>query len=789
MGSTSHTISISALALGVQELARRAAVPIADLGPLSPFLPPMEATLLAPPPAGAPPEVLALWHARSLVLPTITPVPQDARLRPCLATSSLLRQATGNTPPLTYALRPFTFHLDDAASTDAAFLPGGADASYKDLWRILLSDLTRLPAPDPEQLAPFIVSLLAILRRALSRVPATPAADLSLFEVSQTIAALASCLATAADPRPSPGQPVAVLLRGDLSGIQSFLYRITRFHTDATFRNAARRLRGRSFAMALLGDLLADHLLREFALPHTNLLYCGGGRFDILLPAHSLPAIDPVRQRLDDFILRHFRGALDLQFAARPLTPEDVSRVHLAYRDLDDELSRRKRQRLRHGLGDPDLYLPQTAAPEHHACRSCFITPIPAPSDDPCPECQEFDRLGRQLLRATHLAICHTPHPPGEARWFTTFAQDLGASAALLDQRLTNDLLDHLREDPDHPPVLLYRINDTDALPANPPRGTGFGFRLLATSAPIATRDLSLPGMDPIEQGDVFPFEGIARLSRGSALLGVLKADVDHLGLLLGHAAEGAPPPSLARAIGLSSAIDQFFCGWLNSLCARAAAAWKDTQGQLAAAGQRAHPLSDSVDGLFYTLYTGGDDLLVLGPWDALIHLADRLHQGFSAASCHNPNVTLSAGLIAVKPRYPVHRFAAEADAALDAAKGPRNSVHVFGRTLPWSDPSGAGLHELLQLAAALLGRVEALERPLPRTLLHDLLRLSQQHRPDPESGQLRPMWTPRLYYTLARRLRPEDREAFAEPLLRAFAAQAISVPISYVSYATRKEP
>ena len=47
-------------------------------------------------------------------------------------------------------------------------------------------------------------------------------------------------------------------------------------------------------------------------------------------------------------------------------------------------------------------------------------------------------------------------------------------------------------------------------------------------------------------------------------------------------------------------------------------------------------------------------------------------------------------------------------------------------------------------------------------------------------------MFTPRLYYTLARRLARETREEFAPRILAAM--KHVQIPVSYVSLITREE-
>jgi CRISPR-associated protein Csm1 len=110
-------------------------------------------------------------------------------------------------------------------------------------------------------------TLYFLLKEYGSRIPpATPwepqkdrtVPDISLFDHSRVACAIAACLTHREDAletlkeirealrtdRPCSEPKPFLLLRGDLSGIQSFLFRITR---DATGKGTTKRLRGRSF--------------------------------------------------------------------------------------------------------------------------------------------------------------------------------------------------------------------------------------------------------------------------------------------------------------------------------------------------------------------------------------------------------------------------------------------------------------------------------------------------------------------------------------------------------------
>jgi CRISPR-associated protein Csm1 len=88
-----------------------------------------------------------------------------------------------------------------------------------------------------------------------------------------------------------------------------------------------------------------------------------------------------------------------------------------------------------------------------------------------------------------------------------------------------------------------------------------------------------------------------------------------------------------------------------------------------------------------YTVYSGGDDVLVIGPWDSIINFAKELNEDFKRFTCNNKNLTLSAGIAFVKHNYPVFRAVEMANNALDLSKDKgKDRLTLFGQTLKWDE-------------------------------------------------------------------------------------------------------
>lgn len=89
-----------------------------------------------------------------------------------------------------------------------------------------------------------------------------------------------------------------------------------------------------------------------------------------------------------------------------------------------------------------------------------------------------------------------------------------------------------------------------------------------------------------------------------------------------------------------------------------------------------------------YTVFSGGDDLFLIGPWNTMIALSQTLKKEFEKYACDNPALTFSAGLTLHKSHTPVDKLASAAEEALEQSKNvpEKNALTVFGVTVSWSE-------------------------------------------------------------------------------------------------------
>jgi CRISPR-associated protein Csm1 len=185
------------------------------------------------------------------------------------------------------------------------------------------------------------------------------------------------------------------------------------------------------------------------------------------------------------------------------------------------------------------------------------------------------------------------------------------------------------------------------------PSRSGLTRKRLARYAPLCDREERLCDLDEI-----------AGRSGGPNFLGVLKADMDNLGKTF-----SALPQDEEQE--LSDKLERLFTDELEGLLK-----------------------SSFVD--CYVVYSGGDDLFMLGPWDELIRFIDKFYEIFKQR-VGDRHLTLSAGFKLAQPKSPVRHLADDVAVALDRAKGdrptaskldPKNRICIFDQILAWEDLS-----------------------------------------------------------------------------------------------------
>ncbi|MBN1954209.1 MAG: HD domain-containing protein [Anaerolineae bacterium] len=542
--------------------------------------------------------------------------------------------------------------------------------------------------------------------------------EVSLFDHARTSCAIAAALALRGQPEfasARPWSPSFLLVGGDVSGVQDYIYSVANVGPGGV----AKRLRARSFFITALTEVVAHRLRQElvpgYELPIAAQLMAGGGQFVLLAP--NLDAVRDnlkrIRREVNRWLWDEFQGDLALVIEAEGLTQAQLrikgGNAAQALDRLRGRIDAGKQRRLGDLLQDgggwvEEAFKWEVKAYPDGACPSCGRLPARAGEEQPidarlCPRCHRDRLLSERLVDASYVAYFRGPA--------------LRLAAGQQGDWLRRRCLSLFEGDAARHVVVLKNREDLARIEGVPYQLDGFGygrpagegtalvrhfagyvphFRTMGDLAAFCTAErkcvhvryteddtcgiLVRPDGSRVGGGDFPIVQTFGCLSAaaaewpdgslGSQLLGVLRADVDHLGKLftlgLGQTA------SLSRLATLSRMTDLFFSGWVHHTLERP-------------------PEGKGYDRI-YTVYAGGDDLCLVGPWDEIVDFGHHLAAEFARYTAHNPNVTLSAAIAVTKPKYPIASSARLAGRWLEARAKDRgrNRLHLFGVTVRWRD-------------------------------------------------------------------------------------------------------
>lgn len=640
---------------------------------------------------------------------------------------------------------------------------------YFDLWQEFAAAADKLKAahePDGD-LPTYLESMVLLLQRVAWCVPSAyyrNVPDISLYDHSRMTAALAAVIGDsplsdnelmALVREPEVDWPLALLVGGDLSGIQEFLYTITS-------RGATSALRGRSFYLQLLTEAIYRFVLSELGLPITNLIYGSGGHFFLIARPTDADRLPDIQRRVSRALLQHHRGSLYVALAGQPLTGADFfdGRFSYAWRKVKEDLQAAKLRRFSE-LDSADLewlFRPQgDGGNEDQQCQVCGLEHPNTKTrvDDEgnqvrkCPACLSYEDLGDDLRLARFLALeevyppasVNLEQPPG--RWADALAT-FGLSARVKDKVPTPNEATRRR--------VVLALKDEALTDLTPGKLQAVGRRFLVNVTPLlADEDITALRQGGFREwlpnaGRIKPFAALEWQSTGIKRLGVLRMDVDGLGRLFDEGL--GQQATLSRVAALSFAVSLYFEGWVEALAE-------------VMPGQR-----------LYSIYSGGDDLFFVGAWDTVVEFARAVRRDLTPFAAGHPGVHASAGIVLVGGKYPLAQAAQDAGAAEEKAKkylrrsngrvvARKDAICFLGDVQPWQrfgldTNQPYTVSSLAQKLQSLVGS-GGNGRSAPTALIQTLARLYDQYaearRRRQEAGldrnqlgEAQPLWGPWMW-------------------------------------------
>lgn len=594
-----------------------------------------------------------------------------------------------------------------------------AQKEYNDLWQGFIKDLKLMPKSHRNNWSLWLDHFETLWGVYTQAIPSATAfnirPDVSLYDHSRVVAALATALwryhyelgrtnneaaKDLKDQQESWTEDKFLLIQGDFFGIQDFIFA----SGGETNKRAAKLLRGRSFYVSLLSECAALKVLDALDLPATSQVINAAGKFMIVAPntLATIEKLQQVQQELDSWFLEHSWGQAGVGLAWTKASCNDFRRhsgntnvgatpssrlspYQELIKKLFEQLEIIKNQRL-NLCGDslaPIIFndFLDSFDNDKGVCKIDGRSPatqqididtyISELANDQIETGKWLTRRERILITRQSLGMTSALKIPVFG-YYISFAENEDAQGKFGEQAKNGNLL---------------RAWDF-SLPKSADQAlwNGYARRTINAYVPLfddkAQVEAALGKYNGEEKLDLYEaktFNHIACEDQtlqdnhqwlGISALSSLKGDVDNLGMIFQNGL--SDDVSFSKTAALSRQINAFFTVYLPWVCQ-----------------------SDDQYRNTYTVFAGGDDFFLVGPWLSQIKLAGKMRQAFQNFVAGNPEVHFSAGISTTKPGLPIGQLGEMAEKALEQAKAhnpqdekptPKNAVSCFNQPMFWDE-------------------------------------------------------------------------------------------------------
>jgi len=608
------------------------------------------------------------------------------------------------------------FSLDEQVFPKDVSEVSNNQSAYERLWKEFNDVFRQLPVPQGKPEA-FIETIFHLLRLYSWYMPASTVdyPNISLFEHSKITGAFAHCIASYWNKHADAFEPDSnhrLLLRSghypfklwccNISGIQKFIYNITN-------KSAVKSLKGRSLYIQLLLETIAREMLQEAGASIINAVYIAGGKFYLLLPntEEVNNKIDSYYTRLQEKLWDEHKEHLSVYIAGIPFRMDKeeekgsgkktILKVRIDEDNkpkyagdlwylLEQRLRSERNSKLKHIFVQSENFYNRVfeAHGDGGDVKVCAVTGEEVEENKKyllnkedieqgegeeiyvSPAVGQQIRLGRDLMGHRYLIELYEPQQDAYQVGLSTYwilAKDLPTN------------FDHIKtilcvNEPDFVNVIQHIRGSS--IPA-------LGFRLYG-GAQLPQVHWRIKTLEEIAKNN----EDDEHEPRDHSFvrLGILRMDVDNLGNLFmkgfvephesGDPSQAKNKSSFSALTTLSVQFDTFFSGYLNTL-------------------RNSDEFKDHV----IIVYSGGDDVFAVGRWDKIISFASQIRNDFRKFVCNREEISLSCGIVLVRPKFPISKAADMAGEAEEAAKNytlcidhsvhvEKNAINLFDISLNW---------------------------------------------------------------------------------------------------------
>jgi len=483
-----------------------------------------------------------------------------------------------------------------------------ASADYRNVFFNFVSSLERLE--HKQNIPLWFEHFDSLFMIYTSHIPAATVGkvvpDVSLYDHSKTTAAIASAIYLYHKQNGTLNMgdiekikdyddKKFLIVAGDFYGIQNFIFS----EGGSTNKASAKLLRGRSFAVSLITELAADMLCREIGLTPISIILNAAGKFTIIAPntKETIDKIMAVEEKINDWLVKKYYGESAIGISYIDASSSDFKSDFKSerFRELWDRLARASERRKYNKInldkygGAVKDYLEQFNNDlNKKLCPFCGKRPssIDGEADhyvsdegSACSICRDHIYIGTHLVKASRIAITTVDadiygdklKEPVYGEYqvslnVTGTLSELANAGTLLkcwdisiakDGNIAKDVTAKFING------FVPKYTDVDETDENINRLL-YGekskkkkeelFNMINEGLPKSFHHISKWALNPTDKPDKFT---------GIEALGILKADVDKLGLIF---ACGLKRLSLSRLATLSRQMNNYFSIYLPYL-------------------------------------------------------------------------------------------------------------------------------------------------------------------------------------------------------------------------------
>lgn len=579
--------------------------------------------------------------------------------------------------------------LKDNFPSNEKYVGGVSKEQYAKLWLEFSAEFKQIPT---DSLSVFNTSLHYLLKKYCWCIPASTIdfADNSLFDHLKITAAIAQSLFDYQTEKPDAftydkklslqkGHLPLLLLCVDTSGIQKFIY-------DISSKFASKSLKGRSFSLQLMLDEIANEIIKQTETTLSHIIYSSGGKFFMLLPNTDKvkDILSSIENDIKKAIWEKYKGNIYVCIGYEPfaydltkkvvITQKESGSLGSLWRKVSENTAEKKYQKFKDLLiEDFENFFNKDGIGLGGLTDICSVTGEEVSGkkikkiDDEIkvsPQILEQKEIGQALAKNDFIVLGDIKqHNLEDVKKFHSL---IGRDYQLLTK---NDLLPT-----ENAEVCLTVKDEINFLKPVSAKNTAYSYRfyggsemaLDANNTPKNFEQLAGIERENSEKDDS-PIDK-SKSTGNYNRIAILRMDVDGLGQLFikGFKPENA---SFSAYATLSGQLDWFFSGYLNTI-------------------RRKPEYKDWVN----IIYSGGDDVFAVGRWDSIIHFAEEVQTEFKRFTGRT-DITISAGISIVTPKFPIAKGAELAGDAEAAAKGfkridetEKNAVCLFETPLGWEE-------------------------------------------------------------------------------------------------------